>query len=268
MQSTWYMVYVCMHAQSLQLCWTLCDPIDYSPPGSSVLGILQTRILEWVAMSSSRGSSQSRGWTCLSCIMGGFFTHWATWEELIHSIYLIYSRNSANDKLTGFNKAHFFLLNCIWQSSPLHSSSIHTLLNKSYPLQQTKLLKTPNFLLDCLHLWDRRGKKKHVRSDFFECSDIENNWHFWTVVLEKTPESPLDSCKEIQPVHPKGNQSWIFIGRTDVEAETPILWPPDVKNWLNWKDPDAVKDWRWEEKGKTEDEMIGWHHQFNGHEFE
>ena len=74
------------------------------------------------------------------------------------------------------------------------------------------------------------------------------NWCFWTVVLEKTLESPLD-YKEVQPVHPKGNQCWIFIGRTDVEAETPILWPPDVKNWLIWKDPDAGKDWRWEEKG-------------------
>ena len=92
------------------------------------------------------------------------------------------------------------------------------------------------------------------------------NWCFWTVVLEKTPESPLD-CKEIQPVHPKGNQSWVFIGRTDVEAETPILWPPDAKSWLIWKDPDAGKDWGQEEKGTTEDEMVGWHHQLNGHEF-
>ena len=93
------------------------------------------------------------------------------------------------------------------------------------------------------------------------------NWCFWTVVLEKTLESPLD-CKEIQPVHPKWNQSWIFIGRTDAEAETPTLWPPDAKNWLIWKDPNAGKDWRQEEKGTTEDEMVGWHHQLNGHEFE
>ena len=93
------------------------------------------------------------------------------------------------------------------------------------------------------------------------------NWFFWTVVLEKTLESPLD-FKEIQPVHPKGNQSWIFIGRTDTEAETPILWPPDVKSWLIGKDPDAGKDWRQEEKGTTEDEMVGWHHWLNGHEFE
>ena len=93
------------------------------------------------------------------------------------------------------------------------------------------------------------------------------NWCFWTVVLEKTLESPLD-CKEIQPVHPKENQSKIFIGKTGVEAETPILWPPDVKSWLIWKDPAAGKDWRREEKGTTEDEMVGWHHQLNGHEFE
>ena len=86
-------------------------------------------------------------------------------------------------------------------------------------------------------------------------------------VLEKTLESPLDS-KESQPVHCKGNQSWIFIGRTDAEVETPILWPPDAKNWLIWKDPDAGKDWRREEKGMTEGEMVGWHHRLNGHEFE
>ena len=93
------------------------------------------------------------------------------------------------------------------------------------------------------------------------------NWCFWTVLLEKTLESPLD-CKEIQPVHPKGDQSWIVIGRTDAEAEAPILWPPDVTDWLIWKDPDAGKDWRWEEKGMTEYEMVGWHHRLNGHEFE
>ena len=93
------------------------------------------------------------------------------------------------------------------------------------------------------------------------------NWCFWTVVLEKILESPLD-CKEIQPVSPKGNQSWLFIGRTDAEVETPILWPPDVKNWLIGKDTVAGKDWRWEEKRTTEDAMVGWHHRLNGHEFE
>ena len=92
------------------------------------------------------------------------------------------------------------------------------------------------------------------------------NWHFLTVVLEKTLESPLD-CKEIQPVHLEGDQSWVFIGRTNAEAETPILWPPHVKSWLIGKDPDAGKDWGQEEKGMTEDEMVGWHHWLNGHGF-
>ena len=92
------------------------------------------------------------------------------------------------------------------------------------------------------------------------------NWCFWTVVLEKTLESPLD-CKEIQQVHPKGDQSWVFIGRMDVEAETPLLWSPAVKNWLIWKDSDAGKDRRQEEKWTTKEEMVGWHHWFNGHEF-
>ena len=102
--------------------------------------------------------------------------------------------------------------------------------------------------LDCKERWEQK------------------NWCFWTVVLEKTLESPLD-CKEIQPVHPKGYQSWVFIGRTDVEAETPILWSPDAKSLLIRKDPDAGKDWGQEEKGTTEDEMVRWHHQLNGHEF-
>ena len=93
-----------------------------------------------------------------------------------------------------------------------------------------------------------------------------NNWCFWTVVLEKTLDSPLD-CKEIKPVNPKGNKSWILIGRADAEAEAPILWPPDVKNWLLRKEPDAGKDWRQEEKGTTEDEMVGCHHQLIGCEF-
>ena len=93
------------------------------------------------------------------------------------------------------------------------------------------------------------------------------NWCFWTVVLGKTLESLLYS-KEIHPVHPNGNQSWIFFGRTDAEAETPILWPPDVKSWLIWKDPDAGKDLIQEEKGTTEGELVGWHHRLYGHEFE
>ena len=93
------------------------------------------------------------------------------------------------------------------------------------------------------------------------------NWYFWTVVLEKTLESPLD-CKEIQLVLPEGDKSWVFFGRTDAEAETPILWSPDGKSWLIGKDPDAGRDWGQGEKGTTEDEMVGWHHRLDGHEFE
>ena len=102
-------------------------------------------------------------------------------------------------------------------------------------------------------------------SDYKESWALKN-WYFWTVVLEKTPESPL-GCKDIQTVHPKGDQSCVFIGKTDVEAETTILWPPDVKSCLIWKDTDAGKDWGQEEKGRTEDEMVGWHHPLDGHGF-
>ena len=125
-----------------------------------------------------------------------------------------------------------------------------TLPTKVHPV---KVMVFPVVMYGC-ESWTMR-KAEHQRIDAFEL------W-CW-----RTLESPLDS-KEIQPVHPKGNQSWICIGGTDAEAETPILWSPDVKNWLIWKDPDVGKDWRQEEKGTTEDEMVGWHHWLNGHEFE
>ena len=107
----------------------------------------------------------------------------------------------------------------------------------------------------------------HVWMWELDCEEswVLKNWCFWTVILEKTPQGPLNS-KEIQPVHPIGNQSWIFVGRTDAEAETPVLWPPDVRNWLIWTDPNAGKDWR-QKKRMTEDETVEWHHQFSGHEF-
>ena len=111
--------------------------------------------------------------------------------------------------------------------------------------------------------------RSHVcmwKSDHKESWALKN-WCFWTVVLEKTLESPLD-CKEIQLVHPKGDQSWVFIWRTDVEAETPVLWPPDAKSWLIWKDPDAGNNWGQEENGTSQHEMLGWHHWLNGHGFE
>ena len=111
---------------------------------------------------------------------------------------------------------------------------------------------------------DREAWQANIMSEDF-CEGIKGMC-FWTVVLEKTLESPLD-CKEIQPVQPKGDQSWVYIGGTDVEAETPILWPPDAESWLIWKEPDAGKDWRQEEKGTTEDDMVGWHHRHNEHGF-
>ena len=119
------------------------------------------------------------------------------------------------------------------------------------------LVKATVFPVGPVWMWELDHKESWVLK----------NWCFLTVVLEKTLESPLD-WKEIQVIHLKGNQSWRFIGRTDVEAETPILWPPDVKRWFIWKDPDAGKDWRQEEKGLTENELVGWHHWLNGHEFE
>ena len=108
----------------------------------------------------------------------------------------------------------------------------------------------------------------HVWMWELDCKEcwVQKNWCSWTVVLEKTLESPLD-CKMIQPVHPKGDQSWVFIGGTNVEAETPIPWPPHAKSWLTGKSPDAGRDWGQEEKGMTKDKMVGWRHWLNGHRF-
>ena len=123
----------------------------------------------------------------------------------------------------------------------------------------TKVLLIKAMVFSSSHVW-------MWKLDYKESWALKN-WCFWTVVLEKTLESPLD-CKEIQPVHPKGNQCWVFTGRTDAEVEALLLWPHDVKHWLIWKAPDAEKDWRREEAGTTEDETVGWHHRLNGHEFE
>ena len=123
--------------------------------------------------------------------------------------------------------------------------------------KQTSLASSQSYGFSSRHVWMWELEYKE--------SWALKNWCFWTVVLEKTLESPLD-CKEIKPVSPKGSQSWIFIGKTDAEA--PILWAHDAKNWLIGKDTDAGEDWRQEEKGMTEDEMVAWHHQLDGHEFE
>ena len=138
-------------------------------------------------------------------------------------------------------------------------SNLDSIVKKQRHCFANKGLSSQGYGFSSCHAWVWELDSKE--------SWVQKNWCFWTVVLEKTLESPLDR-KEIQPVHPKENQSCIFIGRTDAEAETPILWPPDAKSWLIWKDPDAEKNGRWEEKGATEDEIVGWHHWLNGHEFE
>ena len=118
------------------------------------------------------------------------------------------------------------------------------------------------------YIWQRKHGKIlfNLGMSCYSCDSwVPMNWCFRTVVLEKTRKSPLD-CTEIKPDNPEGNQSWIFIGRTDVEAEAPLLWPPDTKSQLIGKDPDVRKDWRQEEKGMIEDEMVGWHHRLNGHD--
>ena len=132
-----------------------------------------------------------------------------------------------------------------------------------------RLRRLPNFLADCNYKASREKAQLCQQSVKYLGLKIWalKNWCLWTVVLEKTLECPLD-CKEIQPVNPKGNQFWKSIGRTDAEAETPILWPPDAKNWLIGKDSDAGKDWRQEEKGTTKDDMVEWYHWLDGHEFE
>ena len=148
------------------------------------------------------------------------------------------------------------------QQNSVKQLSFNKKINKLKKKQRyyftNKGLSSQSYGFSSSHVWMRELDYKE--------SWVPKNWYFWTVVLEKTFESPLD-CMEIQSLHPKGNQFWIFIGRTDAEAETPILRPPDAKNHLIRKDPDAEKDWR-QEKGVTEYEMVGWHHWLNGHEFE
>ena len=164
-------------------------------------------------------------------------------------------------------KTHLYLL------AYIYSGNLHQILlpryfdtwKKSYEQPRQRIKKQRHYFADKGPSSQSYGfSSGHVWMWELDCekSWAPKNWCFWTVVLEKTLESPLD-CKEIKPVNPKGNQSWIFIGRTDAEAEAPVLWPPDAKNWLIGKDPGAGKDWRQEEKGTTEDEMVGWHHQLN-----
>ena len=147
---------------------------------------------------------------------------------------------------------YFLILFCFFQENMTNLDSIFKSRDITLPtkVHLVKAMVFPVVMygweLDCEESW------------------VPKNWCFWAVVLEKTLESPLD-CKEIQPVHSKGDQSWVFFGRTDPKAETPIFWPPDAKSWLTGRDLDAGKDWGQEEKRATEDEMVGWHYRLNGH---
>ena len=165
---------------------------------------------------------------------------------------------------------HFGLQNhCRWWLQPWNQKMLAS-WKKSYDQPRQHVKKQRHYLAEKGPSSQGYGfSSSRVWMWELDCEEswAPKNWCFWTVVLEKTLESPLN-CKEIQPVNPKGSQSLIFIGRTDAEAETPILWPPDVKNWLIWNDLDAGKDWKQEEKGMTKDEMVGWHHRAHGHEFE
>ena len=152
-----------------------------------------------------------------------------------------------------------------------HEIKIHLLLGRKGMTNLDSILKSRNITLLTKGPYNQSYgfSSGYVWRWELDCEEswAPKNWCFWTVVLEKTLEGPLD-CKEIQPVHPKGDQSWVFFGRTDAKAEPPILWPPHAKSWLIGKDPDAGRDWGQEEKGTIEDEMAGWHHGLDGHELE
>ena len=171
---------------------------------------------------------------------------WKQWQTLFWGVPKWLQMVTAAMKLTDT----YSLEGKLWPPRQLIKKQRHSFANKG-PSSQ-------GYGFSSSHVW-------MWELDYKE-SWVPKNWCFWTVVLEKTLESPLDS-KEIQSVHPKGDQSWVFIGRTDAEAETPILWLPDAKNWFLGKDPDAGKDWRREVKGTREDEMVGWHHRPSGDEF-
>ena len=161
-------------------------------------------------------------------------------------------------RITADGECHHEIKRCLLLARKTMTNLANTLKNQRHYFAY-KGLSTQSYGFSSGHVWmwelDYKG------------SWAPKNWCFWSVVLEKTLESPLD-CKEFKPINPKGNQSWIFTGRTDAEVKAPMLWPPDVKSQLVGKDPDIGKDWRWEEKGMTEGEMVGWHHRLDGPEFE
>ena len=189
-------------------------------------------------------------------------SHWQSQRVRSLVIGLVKHLKKKGTSVTGKPPPHScrfpWALHCIvpsWPAGPLANA-----YQRAYRGQLSIMLSEAS-----LHFSKQLCYMRNQSNASFSSTSFDD-WCFWTAVLEKTLESPLD-CKEIKPVNPKGNQSWIFIGRTDAEAEALILWPPDAKSWLIWKDPDAGKDWRWE-KVMTEVKMVGWHHWLDGHEFE
>ena len=242
------------------------------------------RILEWIAYPFSSEYSWPRNQTGVSCIAGRIFfflttelpgtesekvglklniqktkimasgpiTSWQIYGETVSDFIFLGSKITADGDCRHEIKRRL-----------LHGrkvmSNLDSILQSRDVTLSTKVGSSQGYGFSSGYVW-------MWELDYKE-SWVLKNWCFWTAVLEKTLESPLD-FKEIQPVHPKGDESWVFTGRTDAEAETPILWPPDAKSWLICKDPDSGKDWRQEEKGMAEDEMVGWYHWLNGHKFE
>ena len=185
----------------------------------------------------------------------GPFTSWQVDGETVETVADYFS----GSKITADGDCSHEIKRCLLLGRKVMTNLDNILKSRDITLPtKVRLVKAMGFSSDHIWMWELDYKEGWALK----------NWCFWTLilVLEKTLESPLD-CKEIQPVHSKWDQSWMFIGRTDVEAETPILWPPDAKSWLIGKDPDAGKDRGQEEKGTTEDEMAGWHHRLDGHGF-
>ena len=234
---------------------TLCDSMACNLLGSSVHGILWARILGWVAIPFSRGSSWPRDRTQVSHISGRFFTIWNTYEFHYGFWKQWQSLFSWAPKSLQMVTAAVQLKDACSLKENYDQPRQHIKKQRHYFANKGPSSQSYGFSSSHVWMWELDHKE----------SWVPKNWCFWTVVL-KTLESPLDW--KIKPVNPKGNHSWIFIGRTDTEAEAPILWPPDAKNWLIGKDPDVGKDWLQEEKGTTEDEMVWWHQRLDGHEFE
>ena len=217
--------------KAAQLGWTLCDPMDspWNSPGQNT-GVDSLSLLQWI-----------------------FPTHWLN-PGLLQCTWILSQMSHQGSPCMCVCVCIYMCVVCVC----VYVLCVCVLLyiKKQRHYFANKGLSSQSYGFSGGHVWmwelDYKG------------SWAPKNWCFWTVVLEKTFGSPLD-CKEIQPVHPKGH-SWVFIGRTDVEAEAPILGPPDLKSWLTGKDPEDGKDWRQEEKGATEDEIAGWHHQLNGSE--